>query len=80
LIAGHRRPRHYGEEKKSLTTEKEFILLTDRIAKSVTIYFYYYYYYSSELLATDTEVLGSIPGASIFSEKQWVWNGVHSAS
>jgi hypothetical protein len=23
---------------------------------------------------------GSIPGASRFSEKQWVWNGVHSAS
>jgi hypothetical protein len=27
-----------------------------------------------------SEVLGSIPGASRFSEKQWVWNGVHSAS
>jgi hypothetical protein len=23
---------------------------------------------------------GSIPGATWFSEKQWVWNGVHSAS
>jgi hypothetical protein len=23
---------------------------------------------------------GSIPGATNFSEKQWVWNGVHSAS
>jgi hypothetical protein len=23
---------------------------------------------------------GSIPGATIFSEKVWVWNGVHSAS
>jgi hypothetical protein len=34
----------------------------------------------SEFLATDPEVLGSIPGASTFSEKQWVWNGVHSAS
>jgi hypothetical protein len=22
---------------------------------------------------------GSIPGATIFSEKYWVWNGVHSA-
>jgi hypothetical protein len=33
----------------------------------------------SEFLATDPEVLGSIPGASRFSEKQWVWNGVHSA-
>jgi hypothetical protein len=31
-------------------------------------------------LATDIEVPGSIPGASRFSEKQWVWNGVHSAS
>jgi hypothetical protein len=26
------------------------------------------------------EVLGSIPGASRFSEKQRVWNGVHSSS
>jgi hypothetical protein len=33
----------------------------------------------SEFLATDPEVLGSIPGASRFYEKQWVWNGVHSA-
>jgi hypothetical protein len=24
--------------------------------------------------------LGLIPGATRFSEKQWVWNGVHSAS
>jgi hypothetical protein len=30
-------------------------------------------------MATDPEVPGSIPGASRFSEKQWVWNGVHSA-
>jgi hypothetical protein len=35
---------------------------------------------SSEFLATDPEVPGSISGASRFSEKQWVWNGVHSAS
>jgi hypothetical protein len=34
----------------------------------------------SEFLAIDPEVLGSIPGAYRFSEKQWVWNGVHSAS
>jgi hypothetical protein len=34
----------------------------------------------TEFLATYPEVLGSIPGASRFSEKQWVWNGVHSAS
>jgi hypothetical protein len=34
----------------------------------------------SVYLATDPEVLGSIPGASRFSEKQWVWNGVPSAS
>jgi hypothetical protein len=33
----------------------------------------------SELIATDPEVLGSIPCASRFSEKQWVWNRVHSA-
>jgi hypothetical protein len=29
---------------------------------------------------SEPEVLGSIHGASRFSEKQWVWNGVHSAS
>jgi hypothetical protein len=33
-----------------------------------------------EFLATDPEVLGSIPDVSRFFEKQWVWNGVHSAS
>jgi hypothetical protein len=33
----------------------------------------------SECPATDPEVLGSIPGASRFSERQWAWNGVHSA-
>jgi hypothetical protein len=33
-----------------------------------------------EFLATDTEVLGSIPGPTRFSEYYWVWNGVHSAS
>jgi hypothetical protein len=31
-------------------------------------------------MATYPEVLGSIPGAYRYSEKQWVWNGVHSAS
>jgi hypothetical protein len=33
----------------------------------------------SEFVATDPEVLGSIPGTSRSSEKQRVWNGVHSA-
>jgi hypothetical protein len=37
------------------------------------------YCWWTEFLATDPEVLGSIPGASGFSEQQWVWNGVHSA-
>jgi hypothetical protein len=42
-------------------------------------YFSYFYWtasvvYWSEILATDTEVLGSIPGASRFSEKQRIWN------
>jgi hypothetical protein len=36
--------------------------------------------YVSEFLSTDPEVPGSIPGATRFSEKQWVWNGVHLAS
>jgi hypothetical protein len=36
--------------------------------------------YLTKFLATDPEVLGSIPGASRFSERQWVWNGVHSAT
>jgi hypothetical protein len=31
-------------------------------------------------MVTETEVPGSIPGASSFSEKQRVWNGVQSAS
>jgi hypothetical protein len=33
-----------------------------------------------EFLATDPEVPGSISGPSRFSDKQRVWNGVHSAS
>jgi hypothetical protein len=36
--------------------------------------------YWSEFLAADPEILASIPGATSFSEKYWVWNGVHSAS
>jgi hypothetical protein len=31
-------------------------------------------------LATDSEVPDFIPGTAKFSEKYWVWNGVHSAS
>jgi hypothetical protein len=34
---------------------------------------------ASEFLAAKTEVPGSIPSATRFSEQQWVWNGVHSA-
>jgi hypothetical protein len=34
----------------------------------------------SEILATSPEVPDSIPGATAFSEKYWVWNGVQSAS
>jgi hypothetical protein len=34
----------------------------------------------SEFLTTNPEVPGSIPSAFRFSEKQRVWNGVHSAS
>jgi hypothetical protein len=36
--------------------------------------------YWSEFLATDPEVLCSIPGATRLSEKWWFWKGVHSAS
>jgi hypothetical protein len=32
----------------------------------------------SEFLAADPDVSGSIPGATTFSAKQWIWNGVHS--
>jgi hypothetical protein len=35
--------------------------------------------YWSEFLAADTEVPGSISGATRFSEEHWVWNRVHSA-
>jgi hypothetical protein len=31
-----------------------------------------------EFLATDPEVPASVPCATRFSEKQWVWNGVLS--
>jgi hypothetical protein len=34
----------------------------------------------SEFLATDPEISGSISGSTTFSGKQWVWNGIHSAS
>jgi hypothetical protein len=34
----------------------------------------------SEFRDIDPQVPGSIPSATKFSEKQWVWNGVHSAS
>jgi hypothetical protein len=30
-------------------------------------------------VAANPEALDSIPGATRFSEYQWVWNGVHSA-
>jgi hypothetical protein len=33
----------------------------------------------ADRLAANPEVPGSIPGATRFSELQWVWNGVHSA-
>jgi hypothetical protein len=35
--------------------------------------------YWSEFLSANPEVPGSIPGATRFPEKQWDWNGVHSA-
>jgi hypothetical protein len=33
----------------------------------------------SQFLAANPEVPDSILGATIFSDYQWVWNGVHSA-
>jgi hypothetical protein len=33
-----------------------------------------------KFLTTDLEIPGWIPGSTRFSEKQWVWNGVRSAS
>jgi hypothetical protein len=33
----------------------------------------------SELLAAEPEFPDPIPGATKFSESQWVWNGVYSA-
>jgi hypothetical protein len=38
----------------------------------------YLYGLVSEFLATHTEVPGSIPGTTRFSEKWCIWNGVHS--
>jgi hypothetical protein len=32
-----------------------------------------------DVIVSDPEVPGSIPGAARFSEQQWDWNGVHSA-
>jgi hypothetical protein len=34
---------------------------------------------SSQFLAANPEVPGSIPVATTFSEYQWVWDGVHLA-
>jgi hypothetical protein len=64
---------------------------TSDVAKSRTLKSYLRYrprkpisyfvgYLKTLFLATDPEVPGSILGASRFSEKQRVWNGVHSAS
>jgi hypothetical protein len=36
-------------------------------------------YIWSECLATHPKFPGSIPGATTFSDKYWVWIGVHSA-
>jgi hypothetical protein len=32
------------------------------------------------VIGLDSKVTDSIPGTNRFSEKYWVWNGVHSAS
>jgi hypothetical protein len=34
----------------------------------------------SEFTATNSEIPGTIPGATRFCKKWWVWNGIHSAS
>jgi hypothetical protein len=48
-------------------------------------FIYLFLYFSTHVLrawqylAAYLEVLGSIPGATRYSEQQLVWNGVHSA-
>jgi hypothetical protein len=39
-----------------------------------------YFKFEDFVDVTDRQVPGSIPGATRFSEKYWIWNGVHSAS
>jgi hypothetical protein len=34
----------------------------------------------SEFLTANSEVSGTIPGATKISAYQWIWNGIHSAS
>jgi hypothetical protein len=55
-------------------------VVTQNAAIRITHKIYRLFGLVSEFLATDPEVPGLIPGASRFSEKHRVWNGVHSAS
>jgi hypothetical protein len=43
------------------------------------VFFSYSVVWWPEFLDVNPEVPGSIPGATRFSEYQWVWNGVHLA-
>jgi hypothetical protein len=73
-----------------LTTRKSLLVLINIITHSLSHHQLCPYQFSllvsvhlasvvwwSEFLATDPEGPGSIPGPTRFSEKQWVWNGVH---
>ena len=54
----------------SNTTKLYYVYYCTRVTASVVQW--------SGFLATDTEISGSIPGATRFSEWQWVWKGALS--
>jgi hypothetical protein len=71
----NRRLRHYNNNNNNNNNNNSILYLCERqqlVAynrQALNLYIH-----------TDPEVPGSIPGATKFSEKYWVWNGVHSAS
>jgi hypothetical protein len=65
-------------------TYVDFLFLKARQGKYIYIYIYIYIYRVCGLVVRvpgyRSRGPGSIPGATRFSEKLWVWNGAHSAS